>query len=71
MLPKLLKVCLSLLGGIIELQCMSASGTIELHLRWTYGIALEQVVIETGEAQLAQVVNLWVQRLESVLFFLR
>lgn len=70
MLPELLKVCLSLLRGVIELQVMSASRTIDNNRRWTYGIALEQVVIETGEAQLAQIVNLWVQRLESVLLFL-
>jgi hypothetical protein len=70
LLPELLKVCLSLLGGVIELQVVSASRTVEYGRRWTYGITLEQVVIETGEAQLAQIVNLWVQRLESVLLFL-
>lgn len=70
MLPKLLEVCLSLFGGIIELDVMSADRTLGGGNLWTYGITLEQIVIETGKAQLAQIVDLWVQRLESVLFFL-
>ena len=70
MLPELLEVRLSLLWSVIELEIMSARYVFTQSKGYTDGITLKQVVVETRKAQLAQIVDLWIQRLESVLLFL-
>jgi hypothetical protein len=70
LLPELLEVRLSLLRSVIELEIMLARYVFAQSKGYTNGITLKQVIVETGKAQLAQIVDLWVQRLESVLLFL-